>query len=71
MEELIVSNLEFNDSIPVIEHSNLPQLTQDGIWVELDFSYQGTFKMTVDTKINLIKMKNLASKDTVYSGNLE
>lgn len=58
MEELLVSQIELSDSIPIIEKSCLPRLNEDGIWVDLDIVYKGTFKMTIDTKINIIKLKN-------------
>ena len=58
MEELLVSQVDISESVPVIEKSYLPKLNCDGIWVDLDISYKGTFKMTIDTKINLIKLKN-------------
>ncbi|XP_014275137.1 testis-expressed protein 2 [Halyomorpha halys] len=58
MESLLVSHVELSESVPVIEKSCLPKLNCDGIWVDLDINYKGIFKMTIDTKINLIRLKN-------------
>lgn len=58
MESLLVSNVELSESVPMLEKTCLPKLNCDGIWVDLDINYKGTFKMTIDTKINLIRLKN-------------
>ena len=28
-----------------------------GIWIEMDFEYHGTVQMTLQTKLNLMKLK--------------
>lgn len=57
MEQLEVSNLELGDSVPVIQRASRPVLNAQGVWVDLDIIYEGGFKMTVDTKLNLDRIK--------------
>lgn len=65
MEELLVSQVELSNSIPVIEKCGLPIINEDGVWVDLDIIYKGTFKMAIDTKINIIKLKNSKLEDSM------
>lgn len=69
MEELLVSHIELCDSVPVIERSSIPKMNVDGIWVDLDLTYRGTFKMIIDTKINIIKLKNSCGTPSKTEGN--
>ncbi|KAL1117285.1 hypothetical protein AAG570_004611 [Ranatra chinensis] len=64
LEELMVSNFDIGDSVPVIERSHSPVMNEYGIWIDLDVSYTGSFRMTVDTKLNLIKLKTMYNPRT-------
>jgi hypothetical protein len=57
MDELVVSSLEFGDSVPILDWKRRPELNDSGLWIEMRVSYSGSFSMTVDTKINLMKIK--------------
>ncbi|KAK4337423.1 hypothetical protein RND71_043880 [Anisodus tanguticus] len=37
--------------------ANNPIIDEKGIWVDFDFDYQGGFSMTLETKINLMRLK--------------
>ncbi|XP_014242745.1 testis-expressed protein 2 isoform X2 [Cimex lectularius] len=71
MERFNLSQIEFTKSVPVLERSWKPKMNEDGLWVELDVSYQGICRMTIDTKINLMKLKLVASRDADYIANQE
>ncbi|RZF48796.1 hypothetical protein LSTR_LSTR003176 [Laodelphax striatellus] len=57
MEDLVISDLSFGETIPVVQNTSRPVIDEDGIWVDLDVTYEGSFRMTIDTKINLMKLK--------------
>lgn len=58
MEQLVISHIDFGEKIPIVQRSTRPTINSEGIWVDLDIIYEGGFKMTVDTKLNLMKLKN-------------
>lgn len=70
MEPIKLREIEFSDSVPAIEWTHGVKMNADGIWTEVEVSYQGTMTMTVDTKINLIKLKALAAKNQLPSDHL-
>uniref|UniRef100_A0A1B6CIT3 SMP-LTD domain-containing protein n=2 Tax=Clastoptera arizonana TaxID=38151 RepID=A0A1B6CIT3_9HEMI len=57
MEQLVISHIDFGKNIPIMQHSSEPTINNQGVWVDLDIIYEGGFKMTVDTKFNLMKLK--------------
>lgn len=59
LEELLVSELDVGDTIPIIHRASLPVLDERGLWIDLDVSYQGLFCLTLETKLNLMKLKQL------------
>lgn len=56
MENLVVSELVIGQGAPVIHKASQPVLDQRGLWIDLDISYEGCFTMTIETKINLMKL---------------
>ncbi|XP_076451047.1 testis-expressed protein 2-like [Babylonia areolata] len=57
IEELQVTAIDLGKEMPVIRRAANPYLDEQGFWVELDVSYSGGFKMTIETKVNLMKLK--------------
>lgn len=49
--------------MPVIRRAGKPYLDNQGFWVDLDVNYGGGFKMTIETKVNLMRLKKV-SKDS-------
>ena len=45
----------------MIRRANKPYLDENGFWVDLDVTYSGKFKMTIETKVNLLKLKKPVS----------
>lgn len=44
--------------MPIISNvSEKPGVDERGIWIEMDFEYHGTVQMTLQTKLNLMKLK--------------
>ena len=61
IEELQISDIDLGCEIPVIRRANKPYLDENGFWVDLDVTYSGKFKMTIETKVNLLRLKKTAS----------
>ncbi|XP_075231326.1 testis-expressed protein 2-like isoform X2 [Lycorma delicatula] len=57
MEELVISHIDFGETVPLIQRASRPILNENGIWVDLDMVYEGHFQVTIDTKLNLMKLK--------------
>ena len=43
--------------MPAIRHAAKPYLDERGFWVDMDITYSGGFTMTIETKMNLMKLK--------------
>lgn len=57
LEQLEVGQLELGSTVPVVQRASRPVLNAQGVWVDLDVVYEGGFKMTVDTKLNMDRIK--------------
>ena len=62
IEELKISEIDLGTEVPVIRRANKPYLDENGFWIDLDLTYSGKFKMTIETKVNLLKLKEKSSK---------
>ncbi|VVC35698.1 Hypothetical protein CINCED_3A022835 [Cinara cedri] len=58
MDMLVIRSLCFGKGeIPMIRRVSKPWVDHRGIWFELEIVYHGTFQASVDTKLNLMKLK--------------
>ncbi|XP_005101302.1 testis-expressed protein 2 [Aplysia californica] len=57
IEELQVTDIHMGYEIPAIRHAGRPYMDEKGFWVDLDITYSGGFTMTIETKMNLMKLK--------------
>ncbi|XP_069511100.1 testis-expressed protein 2 [Ambystoma mexicanum] len=56
MNELTLTELDMGVSMPKILQAFKPIVDHRGLWVDLDISYNGSFLMTLETKMNLTKL---------------
>lgn len=61
MESLLVSELVIGQGAPVIHKASQPVVDQRGLWLDLDISHEGCLTMTVETKVNLMKLTRAGS----------
>ncbi|KAG8264148.1 Tabersonine 6,7-epoxidase isoform 2 [Homalodisca vitripennis] len=59
LEKLEVSHLELGQTVPIVQRAMRPTLNAQGVWVDLDIVYEGGFKMIVDTKVNLNRLRQM------------
>ncbi|XP_014664586.1 PREDICTED: testis-expressed sequence 2 protein-like [Priapulus caudatus] len=57
IDELTLTDIELGVSLPVMRRASLPWVDDRGLWVDLEVAYSGSFKMTLSTKVNLMKLK--------------
>ncbi|KAG8189960.1 hypothetical protein JTE90_009099 [Oedothorax gibbosus] len=57
LNELIVKDINLGTALPKIHRASEPCIDQRGLWIDIDLSYNGSFKMTLETSLNLLRTK--------------
>ena len=58
IEALELSNFEIGTKIPKIQKIYSPTVDDWGIWVDFDIHYEGCIRLVLETKANLMKLKD-------------
>ncbi|XP_040294782.1 testis-expressed protein 2 [Bufo bufo] len=56
MNELTLTELDMGVSVPKILQAFQPTIDHRGLWTDLEISYNGSFLMTLETKMNLTRL---------------
>ncbi|XP_067115010.1 testis-expressed protein 2-like isoform X1 [Osmerus mordax] len=56
MNELTLTELDMGVATPKILGASKPSVDHQGLWFDLEISYSGSFLMTLETKMNLIRL---------------
>ncbi|XP_055982952.1 testis-expressed protein 2 isoform X1 [Sorex fumeus] len=56
MNELTLTELDMGVAVPKILQAFKPYVDHRGLWIDLEMSYNGSFLMTLETKMNLTKL---------------
>ncbi|XP_078147955.1 testis-expressed protein 2-like [Centroberyx gerrardi] len=56
MNELTLTELDMGVATPIILGASEPSIDHQGLWFDLEISYSGSFLMTLETKMNLIRL---------------
>ncbi|KAM9362650.1 testis-expressed protein 2-like [Symphorus nematophorus] len=56
MNELTLTELDMGAATPRIHRASKPSIDYRGLWFDLEISYSGSFLMTLETKMNLIRL---------------
>ncbi|XP_076001321.1 testis-expressed protein 2-like isoform X2 [Genypterus blacodes] len=56
MNELTLTELDMGVATPRIIGASKPSIDYQGLWFDLEISYSGSFLMTLETKMNLIRL---------------
>ncbi|XP_071988271.1 testis-expressed protein 2 isoform X2 [Engystomops pustulosus] len=56
MNELTLTELDMGASVPKILQAYQPTIDHRGLWTDLEISYNGSFLMTLETKMNLTRL---------------
>lgn len=58
IEELLITELSLGKTSPMLEKTGKPLIDDRGLWVDIDLNYEGLIVLTLQTKVNLMKLKN-------------
>ncbi|XP_018562200.1 testis-expressed protein 2-like isoform X2 [Anoplophora glabripennis] len=58
IEEILIPELSLGKTPPFIHKANKPVLDGRGLWIDLDVTYEGAIVLTLQTKLNLMRLKN-------------
>ncbi|KYM97883.1 PREDICTED: testis-expressed sequence 2 protein [Cyphomyrmex costatus] len=61
MESLHVTEIVIGQDAPIIHNVSKPALDERGLWFDLNITYKGSITMTVETKLNLMKLTRASS----------
>ncbi|EZA52034.1 hypothetical protein DMN91_009704 [Ooceraea biroi] len=61
MESLLVTEVVIGQDAPVVDKISKPVLDERGFWLDLNITYKGYVTMTVETKLNLMKLTRTTS----------
>jgi hypothetical protein len=62
IEDLIITELDLGHNVPLAHRASRPRLDERGLWVDLDVTYEGTVCLTLETKLNLMKVKQMGGE---------
>ncbi|XP_076331355.1 testis-expressed protein 2-like isoform X1 [Tachypleus tridentatus] len=57
IEELQLTDIDLGMSLPIIQRVSDPVIDKEGLWIDMDLTYQGSFQMTLKTQLNLLRLK--------------
>lgn len=61
MESLLVTEVVIGQDAPMINKITKPALDERGLWFDMNITYKGSVTMTVETKLNLMKLTRASS----------
>ncbi|XP_069685318.1 testis-expressed protein 2 isoform X2 [Periplaneta americana] len=62
IEDLLITDLDLGHNLPMAHRASHPVVDERGLWVDLDITYEGTICFTLETKLNLMKLKEMGSE---------
>lgn len=57
IEELLLTELQLGQTVPIIHKATKPILDDKGLWFDLNITYDGLVVLILQTKLNLMKLK--------------
>jgi len=61
MESLLVTEVVIGQDAPMVHKITKPVFDERGLWLDLNITYKGCLTMTVETKLNLMKLTRTTS----------
>ncbi|XP_035725054.1 testis-expressed protein 2-like [Vespa mandarinia] len=61
MESLLISDMLIGQRAPFIQDTSKPIIDERGLWIDLNVLYKGCLTMTIETKLNLMKLTRAGS----------
>jgi hypothetical protein len=57
LDVLTLKGLELGKGIPFIHRASQPTINSQGLWIDLDITYEGNLTLTLETKLDLMKLR--------------
>ena len=57
IDQLTVTDIHLGSQLPLVQRLSSPYVDERGFWIDADIAYGGGFYMTLETKVNLLKLK--------------
>nr|XP_045014228.1 testis-expressed protein 2 isoform X2 [Jaculus jaculus] len=70
MNELTLTELDMGVAVPKILQAFKPYVDHQGLWIDLEMSYNGSFLMTLETKMNLTKLGKEPLAEALKAGEI-
>uniref|UniRef100_A0A8C5R3Q8 Testis expressed 2 n=1 Tax=Leptobrachium leishanense TaxID=445787 RepID=A0A8C5R3Q8_9ANUR len=70
MNELTLTELDMGVAVPKILQAFKPTIDHRGVWTDLEISYNGSFLMTLETKMNLTRLGKEPLGDALKVGEI-
>lgn len=61
MQSLLVTDMIIGQKAPIIQDASKPIIDERGLWIDLNVLYKGCLTMTIETKLNLMKLTRAGS----------
>lgn len=61
MESLLITEIMIGQNAPIIHKISKPVFDERGFWLDMNITYKGCVTMTVETKLNLMKLTRASS----------
>ena len=58
--DIVVTGVEMGGNIPLFRKCGTPVIDDRGLWMDVDLTYTGSFEMTLETRLDLMKLKENA-----------
>ncbi|KAJ8950583.1 hypothetical protein NQ314_007807, partial [Rhamnusium bicolor] len=79
IEEILIPELSLGKTSPFIHRTGKPVLDERGLWIDLDITYEGMIVLTLQTKLNLMRLKNpqayekstILEKSAIYHSDID
>ena len=66
IDELTVCDMDLGSDLPQFQKlARPPYLDEHGVWFFFDVTYHGGLQMSLETKVNLMKLKRLSQEEVV------
>lgn len=63
MEDIRISEIDMGQEPPIVHKFSTPLLNEQGLWMESEISYVGLIQLTINTQLNLMRLKNSAESE--------
>ncbi|CAD5122419.1 unnamed protein product [Dimorphilus gyrociliatus] len=57
VDDLVIVGIDLGKAVPILRRSAVPYVDSDGLWIDIDMAYSGGVALSIETKVNLLKLR--------------